>query len=62
MTSDKCETYLYLTLGVLGQTKKNMHLPQLPSPGYRIFVAIQTRSNSITADFETHFILYTKII
>jgi hypothetical protein len=22
MTSDKCETYLYLTLGVLGQTKK----------------------------------------
>jgi hypothetical protein len=36
MTSEKCETYLYLTLDVLGRTKKNMHLLELPSPGYNI--------------------------
>jgi hypothetical protein len=34
MTSEKCETYLYLTLGVLGRTKKNMHLLERPIPGH----------------------------
>jgi hypothetical protein len=33
MTSEKCETYFYLTLNALGRTKKNIHLLELPSPG-----------------------------
>jgi hypothetical protein len=35
MTSVKCETYLYLTLNVLGRTKKNIHLLEHPRPAYR---------------------------
>jgi len=36
MTSEMCETYLYLTLDVLGRTNKNMHLLELPSPAHNI--------------------------
>jgi len=42
MTSEKCETYLYLTLDVLGRTNKNMHLLELPSPDYNIKINLQS--------------------
>jgi len=34
MTSEKCETYLYLLLDVIGRTKKNMHFLEVPIPVY----------------------------
>jgi len=31
MTSEKCKTHLYLTFNILGLTKKNMSLLELPT-------------------------------
>jgi hypothetical protein len=45
MTSEKCETHLYLTLDVLGRINKNMHLLELPSPVYYVHIIYVDRKD-----------------